>query len=114
MRYIASTATFLSTVAFSTAAFADPSSGYSDGWHMGWGMGRGWGLGHGVFGVFWMVLFWGALIALIVFVVRYISGSSGRSGPSELKSTPIDILRERFARGEIDKKEFDERRKILE
>jgi putative membrane protein len=95
-------------------AFAGSASGRSDGWHMGWGMGQGWGFGHGLFGILWMVLFWGALIALIVFVVRKFSGSTGRSGTSERGSTPIDILKERFARGEIDKKEFEERRKILE
>lgn len=27
--------------------------------------------------------------------------------------TPLDILRERFARGEIDKEEFDQRRRVL-
>ena len=27
--------------------------------------------------------------------------------------TPLDILRERFARGEIDKDEFEERRRVL-
>jgi len=81
---------------------------------MGWGMGQGWGFGHGPLGILWMVLFWGALIALIVFIVRKFTGSSDRSGPSSRNSTPIDILQERFARGEIDKKEFEERRRILE
>jgi putative membrane protein len=60
------------------------------------------------------VLFLGVLIALVVLLVRWLSasGSTGGAGPSSTK-TPVDILRDRFARGEIDKDEFEERKKIL-
>ncbi len=66
------------------------------------------------FGPFSGLLFLGVLIALIVLLVRWLSGggSTGGAGPSSTK-TSLDILRERFARGEIDKDEFEERKKIL-
>ncbi len=48
-----------------------------------------------------MVLFWGGVIALVVWVVRQFKGdrASDRS--------PLDIARERLARGEISKEEFE-------
>ncbi|MDD9907377.1 MAG: SHOCT domain-containing protein [Rhodospirillaceae bacterium] len=53
-----------------------------------------------------------AVIA-IVLVVRWLAPSvDPRSGPASEKS-PLDILRERFARGEIDQAEFDDRRQAL-
>lgn len=53
-------------------------------------------------------------VAVIV-LVRWL-GDSGRSGPLLRSSdrSPADILKERFARGEIDKEGFDEGRRILE
>jgi putative membrane protein len=59
------------------------------------------------------LLFLGVLVALVVLLVRGLSGgSTAVTGPSSTK-TPLDILRERFARGEIDKDEFEERKRVL-
>lgn len=55
-----------------------------------------------------MVAFWGIVIAIVVWAVRQF-----RPGPSE-DSDALSILRQRFARGEIDREEFEERRAILE
>lgn len=71
----------------------------------------GWAWGHMIFGPLMMVLFWGVIIVAIVFAIRWIAGKrSDTSGPQK---TPIDILRERYARGEIDKEEFEERKRHL-
>lgn len=85
------------------------SQGRSDhGWMMwdsdyGWGGMMGGGLG--------MVLFWGLIILLIVLAVRGF-GSRRDSVPPDHK-TPLQILDERYARGEIEKEEYEERRKTL-
>ena len=55
-----------------------------------------------------MVAFWGIVIAIVVWAVRQF-----RPGPSGA-SDALSILRQRFARGEIDREEFEERRAILE
>ncbi len=49
-----------------------------------------------------MVLFWGGVIALVVWGIRQFTGDRER-GPS-----PLDIARERLARGEISKDEFEQ------
>lgn len=76
-------------------------------------MGTGWGNmmgglnGFGVFGWLTMILVWAFIILGIVALVRFV----GRQGQSQPEKTPLDILKERYARSEIDKKEFDDRRK---
>lgn len=66
------------------------------------------------FGPLFMIITLAALVVAIVFLVRWLGGlpGNGSMSPSPGK-TPLDILRERFAKGEIDKAEYEERRKIL-
>ena len=56
-----------------------------------------------------MLLFWGGLIALAAVIIRAITGDRSQGGnyPSGTPKTPRQILEERYARGEIDKKEFE-------
>ena len=75
----------------------------------GHGWGWGWGMGFGMIG---MVLFWVLVILGIVVLVRRVGGSSVSSGPPPSK-TALDILKERYARGEIDKQEFEEKKRDL-
>jgi putative membrane protein len=76
---------------------------------MMWGDG-GWGW---VGGGLMMLVFWGGLVALIVFVVR---GNTHRSDGSDRPRhrDPQEILRDRFARGEISEEEFEQRKQVLE
>jgi putative membrane protein len=89
-----------------TLAAADPGENWQEGYgHMMWGG------GHGIFGGLMMILFWGIVIALIVFAVKWFNDNQG--GGNRGKRDALEILRERFASGEIDEKEFDSRRKAL-
>ncbi|WP_245582963.1 SHOCT domain-containing protein [Sediminimonas qiaohouensis] len=71
-----------------------------------------WGGGHGIFGGLMMIAFWGIVIALIVFAVKWASDRQGQGQGT--RRDAMDILRERFASGEIDEEEFERRRKVLE
>lgn len=67
----------------------------------------GWGLG----GSLMMIIFWGAIIFFIVWLVRELKGNNSSSTPKSKSS--IDILKERYAKGEIDKQEFEEKKRDL-
>jgi putative membrane protein len=57
----------------------------------------------------WMLVFWGAVVWLIVWGVRNLSGQ-----PREQKrSSALDIAGERYARGEITKEQFEEIKRTL-
>jgi len=73
-------------------------------WDMPIGMGWWW-----VFGGLWMVIFWGGLIALIVWVITKLV----RRGDSAPKRDPLDVAKERYAKGEISKEEFEQLKKDL-
>ena len=60
----------------------------------------------------WMLLFWAGVILVVVWGVRAVSGESRGPGRSD-QSSALQILEERFARGEIDRDEFEERRSVL-
>jgi putative membrane protein len=83
----------------------------------GWGpqmMGWGGGWYGMIFGPIFMILVLGLVIAVAVLLVRWLGGASLTATPHQLPArTPLDILKERFARGEIDKGEFEERRRTL-
>lgn len=71
-----------------------------------------------LFGILMMLLFWGGLIALIVLAIRSFSSPRRPSNYVEPRAsprpTPLDILKERYARGEISKTEYEEMRRDLE
>ena len=80
-------------------------------WQMmhGWGMDWGWG---GMFlGPLFMIAWLALLVAVIVLVIRWLGG--GSFGVGSPPRTPREILDERFAKGEIDREEFENRRKAL-
>lgn len=85
------------------------AQGYRDNgyhWHDGWGW------GHMIFGGLFMVAFWVGIIVLIVLAIRWLVHGT-RNGAGSRTSTALDVLEERYARGEIDHDEFEQRRRLL-
>lgn len=70
--------------------------------------GHGWGMGFGM-GWWWIIG-----IVLVVLIVWFVSRTANRSNPGNAQGkSALDILKERYARGDIDKAEFEERKKDL-
>jgi len=81
-------------------------------WHDGWGYMHGFG----GFGWLIMIVFWVLVITAIVIIVRWVTSSPARfqSGPYVNKENKaMTILDERYARGEIDREEYEQKRKDL-
>jgi putative membrane protein len=70
------------------------------------GFGHGWGMGFG-----WII---GIIILLIILWLAFKTFQPNKEHPSTGQKTPLDILKERYARGEIDKEDFEQRKKDLE
>ena len=77
-------------------------------WHTVEGM--GWWM---VFGGIVTILFWAGIIALVVWTISALARRDGSRSPSASKQDPLDIARERYAKGEITKDEFGQMKKDL-
>jgi putative membrane protein len=116
-RYAPGIAAVVTALAASAAA-AVPALAQDRSWD--WGMGMhpmswmwgAWGIGM----MLMMLVFWGVVIAAIVLGVRWLLRSGDQLvGPGD-RTRPdraLEILRERYARGEIGREEFEARRRDL-
>jgi putative membrane protein len=71
-----------------------------------YGYGAGWGWGWMALGWIMMVIFWGAVIGGIVALVRYWGSRSLPAEPAR-PETALDILRRRYAAGDLTKEQFE-------
>jgi putative membrane protein len=76
---------------------------------MGFGGFGGLGFGMGLFGGVMMLLFWAAIILLVVWAVRSVFPSQRQSEPE----SAVEILKRRYAAGEISQAEYEQARKAL-
>jgi putative membrane protein len=63
----------------------------------------------GFFGWSMMIVFWGAVVFLVSWAIRALGASR-----SDTTSSALEVLQRRYAAGEIDRDEFEERRRLLE
>ena len=75
-----------------------------------WNGFSGWGMG---LGFIFMLLFWGLVILGIATLIRFLTIQSSSSKVSRDK-TPLEIVQERYARGEIDREEYEQKKRDLE
>ena len=74
----------------------------------------GWGASQWIGMSLLMLLFWGGLVVLIVWAVRAGSRSeAAMRSTSEPAPTPVQVLTDRLARGEIDADEFERARELV-
>ena len=86
--------------------------GRYEGWHMGPGMMGEWGMGW--FGGIFMIIFWILILVGLAFVIRWLFQATSKKGDGgQSGSRAIDILKERYARGEIDKAQFEDMKRDL-
>lgn len=114
--YITAFVPFLSILSTEPAALAQPGGYGGYGGYGGWGMGSGMmgGYGMGLFGGILMIVFWILIIVGLVFLIKWLIQSTGRdktTGSGGNRS--LEILKERYARGEIDREEFETKKKDL-
>ena len=86
-------------------AWAQGSPWGGFGWHPMWGMWGVWGIGMAVF----MLVFWVLAAVGLVLGLRWLVA---QGGPSRTDAA-LDILRQRYARGEINKDEFEAKMRDL-
>ncbi|MHB1213967.1 MAG: SHOCT domain-containing protein [Thiobacillus sp.] len=78
----------------------------------GYGMTGGFGGGFGLGGIF-MILWWVLIIVGIAVLVKWLATSFGTAGRGGGDSKALDLLKERYARGEIDEQAFQKRKRDL-
>ena len=117
MKHIKSITTVtITAVAIYLAALSSTEAlagwGDNQGWHMGPGMMGGWGMGW--FGGIFMMIFWVLILVGLIFLIKWLVQTTGRvkSGPHN-GNKAMEILKVRYARGEIDTAEFEEKKKVI-
>lgn len=114
LRYIISTFAIFYVGLYPAAGVFAAEPGRSEGWHMGLGSGMMGGWGMGGFGGFFMMVFWILIIIGLIFMVKWLvqTKENGREGV-KAGSRAIEILKKRYASGEIDKSQFETMKRDL-
>jgi putative membrane protein len=94
-------------------AMMGPGAMWGPGMMWGYGQSAGWALGVGL-ALHWLAMLaaWGTLIVGVILLVRWLAAE--RPPLSTGQGQPLDILRRRYAAGEIDQPTFERMKRELE
>ncbi len=67
----------------------------------------------GWFGIIFMLIFWVMVFVGLVSLIKWLIQTASRDKSEASGGRVLDILKERYARGEIDKRKYKEMRKDL-
>lgn len=98
---------FSSVTAYAHGPGEGPGAGMMGPGMMGWGYGMGW------FWTVFMLAFWVAVIVGIFFLIRWLIVSTRTREQGGFGESAIEILKKRYARGEITKAEFESMKKDI-
>ncbi len=74
----------------------------------------GWGNHMGMFPFILVFLFWIAVVVVILFLIRWLIVSARHHGDRKSGDSALEILRIRYAKGEITKEEFEQKKRDLQ
>jgi putative membrane protein len=76
-----------------------------------------WGMGYGMmggFGFLFVIIFWVLIVVLIILLIRrLLSSAPTRISSPHQEDSALELLKKRYARGEIEKEEFEAKKKDL-
>lgn len=103
MRIVLSILTLLVGLILPMGVLAHSDDEVFDSHMFGSGMWGGW---------MFMIIFWIIGLTFFILLIRWIVNQGKRDGQRD--TTPLDVLKERYARGEIDDEEFEEKKRKLQ
>ncbi len=74
-----------------------------------WGMMNNWGMG----GMIIQLLLWVIVIFAVIWAIKYFTGQGRNNSTTPIGESALDILKKRYANGEINKNEFEQKNKDL-
>jgi putative membrane protein len=99
---------FVSPLTIPATVLAQVGGRYGDGGMMGPGFYHFWGMG------FFNLAVWILLLIGIVFFLRWLWQSTKKDNPPATGKRALDILKERYARGEISREQFESMKRDIE
>jgi putative membrane protein len=105
---------FLVEITYHLESLLFPLAQRGEPYPWGPGMMGNWGYGMmGWFGPIMMLVFWGLLILVLILLARWLWMTSQKNQGQTKSESALDILKRRYASGEIDREEFEQKKKDL-
>jgi putative membrane protein len=64
-------------------------------------------------GMAWLIIFWGGIIWVVVWAMKRLTAGTGSGTITTERHSPLNIAKERYAKGEITREQFEQLKKDL-